>query len=562
MSFRMRRILLIFAAFWIILLPSVAPAQRLIEANAADPTDMRSALINPAVSSLAHSHVLAGMKVFHGGFLNDDALGIRNQFFNVSIREIPYVHTGLSLSAYHLGTPIYAKTAFGLSLSKGFFDKLYVGGKLEAIYHGFDEKEFDLVDENDPVFSQGTGKTVLSVGGGLLYCPSRSLSVGFSAHHINRPNISLVDDDVRESLLTDLGVSYAYSYIRLSAGLMGVGSDVYPNLYLSTDFWDFVHFRVGYEYSGMTFGCHFHITRHVELNYDLNIPLSGIMSESMGSHRMNLVFYIKKPERPPAEFELFMETDSLFVLEQWFDQRVDRGIPWEMVERSLEAKIPDYVPDESTQHAEPHFEAKYYTERYRAFLDSLAKSIRNDSPAAIRIVAAEEDIGRAVGIKDYLSNVNLGLKHYIVVVARKKVADTPSLSTLILVEDRVIRDRWFKRYVSSQRTTLHISSENHMRADIWQLEIQNDAGDVIRRYTGSRRVPSRLHWDWRDSGGIFVEPGWYRVVFRWKEKSDHFLKSPEIPVQIVKRSQHVMMHVSEEIQGLDQRPDVIDIILK
>ncbi len=558
----MRRTLLIFTAFWIVLLPSVASAQRLIEANAADPTDMRSALINPAVSSLAHSHVLAGMKVFHGGFLNADALGIRNQFFNVSIQKIPYVHAGLSLSAYHLGTPIYAKTAFGLGLSKGFYDKLYVGGKLEAIYRGFDEKEFDLVDKNDPVFSQGTGKTVLSVGGGLLYCPSRSLSIGFSVHHLNRPNISLADDDVRESLLTDLGVSYAYSYFRLSAGLMGVDSDVYPNLYLSTDYWDFMHFRVGYEYSGLTFGCHFHITRYVELNYDLNIPLSGIMSESLGSHRVNLLFYIKKPERPPAEFELFLETDSLFVLEQWFDQQVEQGIPSELVERSLEAEIPEYVPDESAPHAEPHFEAKYYTERYRAFLDSLSKSIQTDSPAAIRIVAAEEDIGRAVGIKDYLSKLNPGVKSLIKVVSRNKIEDTPSLSTLTLVDDRVVGGRSFKRYVSSQRTTLHVSSKTHMRADIWQLEIRNDAGDIVRRYTGSRRVPSRVHWDWRDFEGKLVEPGWTRVVFRWKDKSDHFREFPEIPVQIVKRSQHVMMHVSEEMQGLDQRPDVIDIILK
>jgi len=363
-------------------------------------------------------------------------------------------------------------------------------------------------------------------------------------------------------LLTDLGVSYAYSYFHLSAGLMGVDSDVYPNLYLSTDYWDFMHFRVGYEYSGLTFGCHFHITRYVELNYDLNIPLSGIMSESLGSHRVNLLFYIKKPERPPAEFELFLETDSLFVLEQWFDQQVEQGIPSELVERSLEAEIPEYVPDESAPHAEPHFEAKYYTERYRAFLDSLSKSIQTDSPAAIRIVAAEEDIGRAVGIKDYLSKLNPGVKSLIKVVSRNKIEDTPSLSTLTLVDDRVVGGRSFKRYVSSQRTTLHVSSKTHMRADIWQLEIRNDAGDIVRRYTGSRRVPSRVHWDWRDFEGKLVEPGWTRVVFRWKDKSDHFREFPEIPVQIVKRSQHVMMHVSEEMQGLDQRPDVIDIILK
>ena len=558
----MRRYILVSAALWIYSLPSVVSSQQLIEANVADPTDMRSALINPAASSLTHSHVLVGMKVFHGGFLNSNALGIRNQFFNISLSDVPYLHTGLSLSAYHLGTPIYAKTAFGLGMSKGFFDKLYVGGKLEAIHSGFNEKEFDLVDENDPVFSQGTGKTVLSVGSGLLFCPSRTLNVGFSVHHLNQPNISLIDENVHESLLTDLGVSYAYSYFRLSAGVMGVGSDFYPNLYLSTDYWDFVHFRVGYEYSGLTFGCHFQVTRKIELNYDLNIPLSGIMGESLGSHQVNLVFYLKKPEEPPADFDVFVEKDSLFVLERWFDQHVEPGIPTAVVEKSLEATIPEYMPDESTQHVVSTFEAKYYTKRYRAFLDSLSKIIRIDSPAAVRIVAADEDIERAVGIKDYLTNMNPEAKRFITVVSTKTIEDIVSLKNLELIEEKAIGDRLFKRYVSDKRTTVRISSGNDVRVDIWQLQIGNDAGDVIRQYTGGRRVPSRLQWDWRDSEGKFVEPGWYRVVFRWKGKEENLRESPAIPVQIVKRSQHVMIHVSEEMQDLDQESDVIDIILK
>ena len=537
-------------------------SQHLIEANVADLNDAKSPMINPALSTLYNPLILVGAKVFHGGFLSSNALGLRNNYINITFPVTPYLNTGIGFSAYHLATPIYTRTSFGLSMSKGFFNKIYIGGKVESLSRGFNESEFNLIHEDDPVFRNGVSKNTMSLGGGLLIRPFKLLTIASSIHHMNRPKMTLGEENIREKILTDFGISFRYSYYRLSAGLTGIGSDYFPNVYFNTDYWNFVTFCLGYEYSGLRFGCRFNITRRLELNYDLNFPISEVARESYGSHQINLVYYFDKSLDPPNIFDIMIGIDTLFVFEQWYHQELEPGLYAIVAGEKLRDKIPQYYPRVLPETIQSDFIAKYYSNEYLSFLDSLSERLKDAEPRTVRIVT-EEDTERALGIKRQLSKDDADVGERVSVVAARAIKDTvATLSELFLVKDEEIAGKRHQLYVSSPKTNIHISSTDKMRTGVWRLQIIGNGGEIARQFEGSGKVPSRLEWNWCDHEGKLIDPGWYSIIFRWRDLDGKRHDSAKIEIRVTKRVQHMHVEVSKAIKGLDKNPDAIDIILK
>ena len=300
----------------------------------------------------------------------------------------------------------------------------------------------------------------------------------------------------------------------------------------------------------------------MELNYDLNFPISAFTKESYGSHQINLVFYFGKPLEPPNIFDIMIGTDTLFVFEQWYHQEIDTELSAIVAEEKFEGKIPQYLPQVLPEATQPNFTGKYYSKRYLSFLDSLSEKLKYAEPREVRIVM-EEDAERALGIKGHISKDDPEVGEKVSIVAGPAIEDTVvTLHVLLPVKEEDIAGKLYKLYVATEKTIIHISSTDRMRTGIWRLQIMDDVGDVVRQFEGSGRVPSRVEWNWRDSEGNLIDPGWYSIIFRWRDLDGNRHDSSRREIRVTKGAQHLQVQVSRMIKGLNEQPDVIDIIIK
>ena len=199
-----------------------------------------------------------------------------------------------------------------------------------------------------------------------------------------------------------------------------------------------------------------------------------------------------------------------------------------------------------------------------SYLDgnTLKKSLSREGFSMINLrITTLFDLARDY-CEEYILKNRRELADKIAIVAGPAKEDTISTIGLHLIREEYIASKLYKMYVSSEKTTIHISSTNRMHTNVWRLQIINDERVVVRQFENRGRVPLRLEWDWCDSEGKLVEPGWYSVIFRWRDGEGKLHESSKKQIRVLKRSQHKGVYVSKEIKGFDEQPEVIDIIIK
>lgn len=550
-----------FVFSMLILGPTEPRAQDLSESNVADPTDFRAGLINPALSSVHHSYLLMGTKLYHTGFLDGNSMGLNNAYINLSFSKVPGLNSGMNITVKNFSMPMYSRTSIGMGLSKGFFDRIFLGLKIDATLRSYDENEFDLVDPGDPVFADGSSKTSMSVGMGLVLQPLKKLTIGYSTQHLNRPCISFIGDDVTENIVHDGGLSYGFRDYRVSVGLTCVGSDFFPNGHIKSEYFEFVSLLLGYEYSGLRFGVHFHPSNRFDINYDFDYTLSEIKNHSYGSHQLNLVYHFGRPPEPPNIFDISVEDDSLFVLKQWFHLHNEMGALGEKIQSLQDFMPPDYEVTKRPDFSVPVFNEKWYSKDYLHLLQRISELLRYQSPLEVRLIGSDSSADKAAGIKKQITLLQPGAGANVKFYSNSMRPDS-SVQNLNLVDEQTTNTVLHKQYISKDRATIRITSSNKMRADIWSLQILDSNDLIIKRFEGRRRVRSSFKWNWRDENGDLVQPGWYVAVFRWSDEKSGLSETRKVPIFISQRSQHIDILVTKTIERLDEKSGKIDILLK
>ena len=160
-------------------------AQNLIIANPGETGNPESNYVNPAVLPYQPAILNAGMKIFYVGFLEDDKFGFRNNFFSISTPYLLNRDLVLGLAGQHFSVPLYGKTQVNLQAGYRVKNKLSLGCKYNMISQSYNKEKFNVLDEFDPVFSNGTTKISHSIGLGIVYSILPNLDAGFSWNHIN-----------------------------------------------------------------------------------------------------------------------------------------------------------------------------------------------------------------------------------------------------------------------------------------------------------------------------------------------------------------------------------------
>lgn len=265
-----------------------------VRGQAANPDDPRALFISPATAGLAPAaQVITGYEMYYSG------LGLHSGFAAVSV---PNQTLGnFSLTGQYFASNIYRAGNYTIGYSRSLVDqRLSFGLELGVNSISFNSENFQLEDLNDPVFRHGVSKSIFDMGVSLAAHPVEPVFFGMSLKHLNRPNISLIGDNIRMPLKFQAGLMLR-SVIG-NPSLDFLSSDRIANVHLGFERWLMDHrllLRANYyQYNlGATIGFIVPMSQYLlRIEYEYRHPLTAISEISGASHLFIMAFGFSKPE--------------------------------------------------------------------------------------------------------------------------------------------------------------------------------------------------------------------------------------------------------------------------
>ena len=180
-------------------------AQSLIAPNAANFKAPDIIFNNPApISFIDNPFATIGIQLLHSGFSENS---MRNNY-------LAYAHpitstTALGLRLEYFSSDIFSSGNYSLFISQEIFEEiLSIGLNTNWLHLGYDEENFYLFDQNDPIFKKGTTANSFSFGLGIFCQPVSGWYLGFSADHLNRPDLSIDHSGIKKDVVLNLGTAY------------------------------------------------------------------------------------------------------------------------------------------------------------------------------------------------------------------------------------------------------------------------------------------------------------------------------------------------------------------
>jgi len=296
---------------FLILFPAVLIAQG-VKGNAANVEDPKLLFISPAATALQNNPgIVAGYELYYSGLGGN---GLRNGFAGLLF---PHRRWGaFSLNGQYFTADIYRSGNFSLGYGKTVWnDKLSLGLELGIAFLGYNRDNFRLIDLNDPVFANGSSKSALDLGISLVARPIAPLYLAVVLKHLNRPNLSLVGDEVRMPLYFQGAALFANSFASPLVAIEYADDKVNVNFGLQR--WLLDHramvranyYRFNF---GVTAGFIVPVQQNmVRLEYEYRYPLSDLSDVSGASHLFMLCYSISN-RHPDFEFTVQAAQSSVY----------------------------------------------------------------------------------------------------------------------------------------------------------------------------------------------------------------------------------------------------------
>ncbi|NQT24016.1 type IX secretion system membrane protein PorP/SprF [candidate division KSB1 bacterium] len=537
-------------------------AQHFITSSQVDTIDVRGVFINPSMSSVIEPQVLLGNNFYHAGFLNEDGLALRHTYFNLSIRNLPRIHTGFSLNVAQLSTPIYARTDFTVGLSKQMLKNFYIGTNFKVIHSGFNQSKFDLIHENDPLLQNGAQKTLFTPGVGIFYRLNSDIGFASSVNYLNQPNQAVGNESAPLPRVIDLEMSWSRNLYHITIGGEMINSSFHPTMMFHLDYWDRIQFYSGYNYSGIELGSWFHLSARMMMHYGVNIPISELSLHSYGSHQVNFVFRLREPEIPLRLFDIDVETDTLFIYEEWYHPEFDSLLADTIKSYDFFKPQPHFTQEVNRDSIIPGFSKRYFTKSYLSYLDTMTNQLETHKIDSLRFIVTENDLNRAGGVRRYLMRNNLPEMPLIGIYKRDHQIKHSDIDSLHQVLIDTIRSDIHRVYLSKPFQRIWIESNEKMRIRYWRLEILDDRGNIVFAEEGKGGVPNLIDWPWENNEGRLIEPKRYFVIFKWKDQNDTFQNTNRLSVVVIKKAMHIYIDVSNDFKKELNDYDGVDVLMR
>lgn len=567
--------------------PMITMGQNLISADPADIFDSESIFINPAVISFQFRQVTLGMKVYQWGFLKSHDMGLHNSYFSLSLPEIFSGRLDIGITGQNFSVPLYDQTSFSFLVAKKFIPRLSLGIRYNLFTKSYHKKYFDLVDPDDPVFSQGTLKIAQSFGMGLLFYPYSTFAVGFSCDHINHPDISLYQDTFRQPLVYDFGIRYSYTYFS---------SSIYFN-YLQRHWqlnWVFearpstsTIFKLGFVQQAANFSTQLQLFNGFAIDYNFDYPLYDINHLSKGSHQIGLVWDLdyKAPLKQfhftdydsgkvpifdiPAQFFVDMTTETLLIfchkVVRFIHDDVPKNALANLTEHELAINNSAFNTSDFTKQgslAEPNFNnfliSAKYSKKYLHYLKQVAVNSKAIPVDSVDLITDSNSMSRAMTLRDSLVvqsptlNQSIKFRHPVEEPVTKRI-DPQAI-------DRVAYEQHIS--LNPDSVSFHISSLKMGKySGKWKVIISDVSGHEVKSFGGQGNAPAEISWDWRDNEGNLISPDIYTYHIQWEGKGGQRTCSPPRTFSVKKRSRTLHIDVRSTPDPQNDQGNVIEIKL-
>lgn len=571
-------------------------AQDIIHGNPADLYDAKSIFVNPALIPYQGTQLLCGMKIYHLGIMENDKLGFKNSYFGFTA---PYFHGfGVGLGGQFFNSPIYSENTFDFSVSRRFLNIFSVGATIRTHMIGYNSDNFRLVDPDDPVFLNGTGKTAFSIGGGIAVIPFRNVSIGISVHDLNSPNISLIDDAVRRPPQYHASIVYHLGHFRTTAGL----ALNHENRVVSTGYVEAFSEHLGFLRTGMrgsqlTVEGLLHLIGPVSMNYSYDYPVMDALGISQGSHLVGLVFEFDRlprlpslktpppPRRMPLDYkapefipeqkyELVGSVEKLDIVEKRVYREVDRKIPRAALPRlsrfdivrldtTLEAEryipyqkevintIPARIPLRGT-----------FSEAYRKGMHMISELIAAQPGLRLDIVAPKMKYFRAEMVRSQIAFEENKDKSIPIAAPRfQNERDRSYFNAPLGMVHVPERDS----LIVFSSGALHVQVIDLHERDVpllWRLVIEDRSGNRFKTISGRSDIPGALKWDWRGSNDELIGPGIFKYYLEWMDRDRVIHQSLVNEIYIQKFLRTIRLKISHDKPVIEEAPDAVDLYLR
>ncbi len=528
-----------FLCMWFILHTPVISglySQNLVVANTANYRDAKSVFINPAVLPFQPSHIMAGMKAFHVGFMPENAFGFRNNYFGVISPFVFNQNMVVGLTGQFFGLPIYQQSQFSFNISHRPFRNISLGIKYNIFTYSYDKSNFDQIDQYDPVFSDGTSKTSHSFGFGLIFFPKSNLNLAITWDHINQPDVSLAKDGIKQPHQFDFGVRYSYKFISTTLNINITDQSSSYSCMVESYFPGSGIIRLGYGTKSAKVEGQLKLLRGFSLIYGYDYPLFDFNEISTGSHQLCFVYdfaynrFHTKEETGSIVTDALISDDLVVTMSDYrlqiMKKKMKRDFCREITNNHVEFLMEHELGEIDSSQTDDNFFKPEYT--YNASLSdkNLNPKLAEQYKQYLHKISTTNT--KANQILVLLNPVNE--RRLQKVAKHLKTTDDSQFKTKSISCDSITKLEkeniaYYKEIelMFPEKVTFYIRGDKLNYIHNWLLEIYDYDGHVLRTFQSPDDQLPKIEWDWRDADGNLLQPDKYFYLFRWKDVHGNLL---------------------------------------
>ena len=566
-----------------------AQAQQLMLGPSVSLEDPVSAFSNPAVLAFQRPRVAMGARAYHVGIGQGGGVPLRQGMLLLSTPYFLMDDLGAGALVQYFDSPIYSRIHFGGSFSYRLSRRAALGVNLAGLNLSYNQDEFVGVDPNDPVFLAGTSKTLFTAGIGVYAQPTTQLTLAAGARNLNRPDLSLVGDGVREVIQPYLGLGYTLGAFKalFEYGYTPYGADFRVGVEAVASSGSFLRLSSTEAFGAGRIDGLLHIGGPLSIHYGYEIPLGSLAASSTGSHTFSVVFEFGRvpdlPEpvllppfvydggqagiTPGTEPSVFLTAsdDYLKYIVQQIERSVDADVPAEallslsredlgIMDSTLQGETFSAEESASTEPVSGEIALLgSYSPLYEASMREIGQALRGDSVRLV-ISGPSTQVMKAAGLRNHLVNQERAPEKQIDVHLPLRKASQP-----LRPGDTLNPSDTYLILEPAQTTLYIVGSTQSIRSTGWEVQVEDAEANPIRLFSGTGPLPDTLAWDWRDNNGNIIEPGVYRYQLRWQDEAGAFHLSNQRKVYVQKFLRKTTIEVTRDIGKLRESADEMEI---
>lgn len=268
------------------------------QADPANVYDWRAAMVNPSISALQSGAVEAGFKIFHLGFADAGAALFKAGYFVLNVpKRLPFELTA-GLQSQYFSTPLYNESSLRAVFSRRVSTKLTLGVGIGLLGISYDAGKFELDDLSDPVLAGGTSLWKPGVHLGVTFMPFNTVVLAAGVSHLNRPNISLIDDAIRLEPVVTFGLKYSLGRAEMHTGgkIDRTATSRRASVQYSDEMLGFV--QLGIDDEAVNLLSRLYVSGPFAVGYGLSLPINELSGTGAGSHEAAFVYEFDRLQKP------------------------------------------------------------------------------------------------------------------------------------------------------------------------------------------------------------------------------------------------------------------------